>query len=257
MKIACIGTGSSGNMFYVEGKNGTGIYLDAGVPPSHVQRMGLSLANKPVFVTHEHGDHGRFAKTLQDRYGCDVYCSAGTAGALKLDRFNEVDPLFLPGNDIAVRQTSLVAGLTDCWAFPVVHTAEEPVGFCIHLDGERLIYLADAGSPPFLWDMPLDPHVMILESNYTEKRLEEAANRSFSSLFVAGRVSSGVGHLSARETYTFAKDYYQNSDLIILFHQSQNNFDKKEFFDDPEIDDDYKCRVVFAEAGRLWNTVPF
>lgn len=257
MKIACVGTGSSGNMFYVEGQNGTGIYLDAGVPPSHVQRMGLSLANKPVFVTHEHGDHGRFAKTLQDRYGCDVYCSAGTAGALKLDRFNEVDPLFLPGNDIAVRQTSLVAGLTDCWAFPVVHTAEEPVGFYIHLDGERLIYLADAGSPPFLWDMPLDPHVMILESNYTEKRLEEAANRSFSSLFVAGRVSSGVGHLSARETYTFAKPFLDKCQLILLFHQSGNNFDYEEYRTDGFISEDYKDLAVFAVAGEGWDTVPF
>ena len=70
-------------------------------------------------------------------------------------------------------------------------------------------------------------------------------------------MSSGVGHLSANDTFEFAKDYYKHSDLIILFHQSKNNFDYKEFYEDKEIDEDFKSRVVFASPDMAWDTVPF
>lgn len=243
-------------MFHVRGKSGTSVFLDAGMPPKAVQRLNVPIANTPIFITHEHGDHGKYAQTYMDKYGCPVICSFGTAQALKLKGTAISAPILDFDQPVPVKK-SKAKGVTESRQFPVVHTAEEPVGFYLVIDGEALIYLADAGMPPYLWNIPLKPDVMILESNYTEARLQAQAELSDSALFVAGRVSSGVGHLSANDTFKFAKDYYQHSDLIILFHQSKNNFDKKEFFDDPEIDDDYKCRVVFAEAGRLWNTVPF
>lgn len=254
MKITCIGSGSSGNAFYVEGRKGTGIYLDAGISPKRIQRMGLPLANVPVFVTHEHGDHGGFAKRLQKDYGCPVYCSLGTAVALDLDDCRLSDELI--GFDQPI-EFSDKEGITEVRSFPVIHNAEDPVGFFIQLDGERLIYLADAGMPPYLWEMDLKPHVMILESNYTEKRMKEQAELSKQKLFVAGRVSSGMGHLSANDTYEFAKPYYQHADLIVLFHLSGNNFDRQEFYQDERIDKDYKKKVVFAKAGGRWNTLPF
>jgi len=101
MKITCIGTGSSGNAFYVEGRKGTGIYLDAGISPKVIQRMGLPLANVSVFVTHEHGDHGGYAKRLQRDYGCQIYCSLGTAVALDLENCRlPVDLIHFDGPDV-------------------------------------------------------------------------------------------------------------------------------------------------------------
>jgi phosphoribosyl 1,2-cyclic phosphodiesterase len=256
MKITCIGTGSSGNMFHVRGKSGTSVFLDAGIPPKAVQRLNVPIANTPIFITHEHGDHAKYAKKYQNDYGCPICCSLGTAEALKLKdamipkQLNDLD------NPTSL-QKKRKRGLTETRMFPVVHTAEEPTGFYLVIDGEALIYLADAGMPPFVWHIPIKPDVMILESNYTKKRLAEQAEKSESHLFVAGRVSSGVGHLSANDTFEFAKDYYKHSDLIILFHQSKNNFDYKEFYEDKEIDEDFKSRVVFASPDMAWDTVPF
>lgn len=254
MKVTCIGSGSSGNAFYVQGRKGTGIYLDAGISPKTIQRMGLPLANKPVFVTHEHGDHGGYAKRLQRDYGCQVCCSLGTAVALNLENCRLPDELIDLDKPIKFSDDQ---DLTEGRSFPVIHNAEEPIGFFIQLDGERLIYLADSGMPPYLWEMDLKPHVMILESNYTEKRMKEQAELSKQKLFVAGRVSSGMGHLSANDTYEFAKPYYQHADLIVLFHLSGNNFDRTEFYQDERIDEAYKKKVVFAKAGGRWNTLPF
>ena len=254
MKITCIGSGSSGNAFYVEGRKGTGIYLDAGISPKIIQRMGLPLANVPVFVTHEHGDHGGYAKRLQDDYGCPVHCSLGTAEALKIDNAHISADLIDYDHPVTLSNRK---GVTEVRSFPVIHNAEDPVGFYIQLDGERLIYLADSGMPPYLWGLDLRPHVMILESNYTRKRLIQQAKKSEARLFVAGRVSSGMGHLSANDTYEFAKPYYEKAELIVLFHLSKNNFDRNEFYQDDDIPDDYKKKVVFAKSGMEWNTLPF
>jgi ribonuclease BN (tRNA processing enzyme) len=256
MRITCIGTGSSGNCFHVEGKNGTGVFFDAGISPKTIQKMRLPIANSPVFITHEHGDHAKYAKELQDKYGAEIYCSLGTAMALKLKKFERVPRLLDIDNPMPLKR-SRKRGLTAYRSIPVIHTAEEPTAFFVVLDGESLIYLADAGMPPFLWDFDLRPDVMILESNYTKKRLVAEAKKSQTGLFVAGRVSSGIGHLSANDTYEFAKPYYKHSELIVLFHQSKNNFDYKEFYEDKEIDEDFKSRVVFASPDMAWDTVPF
>lgn len=256
MRVTCIGTGSSGNMFHVMGKYGTSVFLDAGMPVKATQRAKVPIANTPIFITHEHGDHAKHAKKYQHDYGCPVYCSLGTAEALKLDNTLLPKPL-LDFDDPVVPKFKKRKGLTEVRAFPVIHTAQEPVGFYLVLDGESLIYLADSGMPPFMWHIPLRPSVMILESNYTKKRLAEQAEKSESHLFVSGRVSSGIGHLSANDTFLFAKDYYRHSDLVILFHQSKNNFSHKEFYKDKEIDEDFKSRVVFATPYMAWDTVPF
>jgi phosphoribosyl 1,2-cyclic phosphodiesterase len=256
MKITCIGTGSSGNMFHVRGKSGTSVFLDAGMPPKAVQRLNVPIANTPIFITHEHGDHAKYAKKYQNDYGCPICCSLGTAEALKLKdamipkQLNDLD------NPTSL-QKKRKRGLTETRMFPVVHTAEEPTGFYLVIDGEALIYLADAGMPPFVWHIPIKPDVMILESNYTKKRLAEQAEKSESHLFVAGRVSSGVGHLSANDTFEFAKPYYEKAELIVLFHLSKNNFDRNEFYQDDDIPDDYKKKVVFAKSGMERNTIPF
>ncbi len=243
-------------MFHVRGKSGTSVFLDAGMPPKAVQRLNVPIANTPIFITHEHGDHGKYAQTYMDKYGCPVICSFGTAQALKLKGTAISAPILDFDQPVPVKK-SKAKGVTETRMFPVVHTAEEPTGFYLVIDGEALIYLADAGMPPFVWHIPIKPDVMILESNYTKKRLAEQAEKSESHLFVAGRVSSGVGHLSANDTFEFAKDYYKHSDLIILFHQSKNNFDYKEFYEDKEIDEDFKSRVVFASPDMAWDTVPF
>lgn len=256
MRITCIGTGSSGNCFHVEGKNGTGVFFDAGISPKTIQKMRLPIANSPVFITHEHGDHAKYAKELQDKYGAEIYCSLGTAMALKLKKFERVPRLLDIDNPMPLKR-SRKRGLTAYRSIPVIHTAEEPTAFFVVLDGESLIYLADAGMPPFVWHIPIKPDVMILESNYTKKRLAEQAEKSESHLFVAGRVSSGVGHLSANDTFEFAKPYYEKAELIVLFHLSKNNFDRNEFYQDDDIPDDYKKKVVFAKSGMEWNTIPF
>jgi ribonuclease BN (tRNA processing enzyme) len=241
MKVTCVGTGSSGNCFYVESERGAGVYFDAGIHPSRIQRLGLIIANVPFFVTHEHVDHAGFAKTLNENYGTPICATRGTKEAIKIG-YRDCRISFASVHEIRM--------------IPVVHAAAEPCAFYLDIDGERVLYIADAGSPPELPE-GLAPDVLIVEANYTPKRMAENAEKSDSMLYVSGRVSSGVGHLSAREAAQLIEPYLDYADLIILFHQSENNFDYTEYHNDPEISDAFKAKAQFARAGMTWNSIPF
>ena len=239
MKVTCIGAGSSGNCFYVESELGTGVYFDAGIHPGRIQRLGLVVANMPFFVTHEHGDHAGYARLLAYSYGADIYSTKGTRKALGINM-----PKMSPD------------GVYKIIEIPVIHTAAEPCAFYLDIDGERVLYIADSGQPPELPE-GLTPDVLIVEANYTPERMAENAEKSDSMLYVSGRVSSGVGHLSAREAAELVEPYLNYADLIILFHQSENNFDYTEYQNDPQISSAFKTKAQFAKPGMTWNSIPF
>ena len=76
-------------------------------------------------------------------------------------------------------------------------------------------------------------------------------------LYVSGRVSSGVGHLSAREAAEIVDPFLDYADLVILFHQSESNFDYTEYQNDPQISSAFKAKAHFAKPGMMWNSIPF
>ena len=246
MKVTCIGTGSSGNCFYVESELGTGVYFDAGCPPEKILDLGISIANKPFHVTHEHGDHAKYALELQDKYGAIIHCSDLTFEALNLCKKYSARRLrdFYPKKSLSVH------------GIKVIHNAADPYAFYAEIDGECVLYVADSGQPPELPE-GLTPDALIVEANYTPKRMAENAEKSDSMLYVSGRVSSGVGHLSAREAAELVEPYLNYADLIILFHQSESNFDYTEYQNDPQISSAFKTKAQFAKPGMTWNSIPF
>lgn len=250
MRIVCAGSGSTGNCFYVEGIKGSGIYLDAGVHPNTLSKMGLPLANKAFCVSHEHGDHGYYTQILQRNYGAEIYCSDGTAHALSLKDYLKPRALYA--------KTFNKAYGPAVYSFPLFHNAYEPTGFYVEIDGESLIYLPDTGVAPRIPERLIWPDVMILEANYTADKIEHELELDPSRLYVAGRVTSEAGHLSVNQTADFAEDVgLAGCDLIILFHTSSSHFDKDEYYADRTISGKFKDLAKFAKSGMEWNTVPF
>ena len=84
MKVTCIGSGSDGNCWYCETDKGTGFFLDAGCPPKAIIDLGIDIANKPFFVTHEHGDHAKYAMGLHEQYGTTIIATPRTLQAIGL-----------------------------------------------------------------------------------------------------------------------------------------------------------------------------
>lgn len=236
MKVTCIESGSSGNCFYVEFTDGTGIFLDAGVHPDKIIDLAITIAGKPVFITHEHGDHAKYAKILRDHFSCTIHGTRGTLNAL------------------GIKRSSIPPGMS-MMTVPVLHNAADPCLFYIGYRSESLLYIMDAGQIPDLgWARP---NVLICEANYTPKKMAEMAEASASGLYVSGRVSSGFGHLSVNQTAMLARPMLRSLELLILAHVSKKNFAMDEYLNDPNITDAFKLKARFAEPGRTWSTIPF
>lgn len=252
MKVTCIGSGSDGNCWYCETDKGTGFFVDAGCPPKTIIDLGIDIANKPFFVTHEHGDHAKYAMGLHEQYGTTIIATPGTLQAIGLlPRNKEIEDVPL----LTLGSPDMLGPFDTILSIPVIHNAAEPCAFYLHVDGESILYLMDAGQIPELPRVPL--HTLIVEANYTPGRMAENAEKSKSELYVSGRVSSGVGHLSSREACKVAARYFPSLELLIFGHLSKNNFDIVEFSRDDQIPKQVKKKAKFATAGIAWNTIPF
>lgn len=136
MDIKVLGSGSSGNCYRVsDGK--TSLLLDAGLPIKRI-KQGLDFLLHDidgVLITHEHLDHAKAVKDLV-KCGIDVYMSAGTKSALKIEHHRAK----------AIKSMEVFnVGSFRIIAFDLVHDAKEPVGFLIYsvATKESLLYITD------------------------------------------------------------------------------------------------------------------
>lgn len=122
IEITSLGSSSAGNSYRItDGK--TPLLLDAGLRYKEIQR-GLAFQVSSLagcLVTHEHGDHSAAVKDLI-KAGVNIYTSAGTADALRLDshRVHRVSAL-----------EPFTIGTWSILPFDVQHDAVEPLGFLL------------------------------------------------------------------------------------------------------------------------------
>lgn len=238
MKVTCLGTGSSGNCFHVEFDNGENVILDAGIKPSVLIDHGIGIVDSLILVTHEHGDHIKFADEMVERFSARVVVSERT------DKFIKRPYMVLEADKrVQIDGLQIVP-------FKVIHNAENPVGYYVSDGFESLVYITDAGVLPQLRFGNVD--VLMIEANYTEQALEENVNS-----FVFGRVSSGFGHLSVEQAFQFAEPYLDKLDLLLLTHVSKHSFCQIEYHGNGKISKAFKKKAIIAESGKEYLSLPF
>lgn len=80
--IKSYGSSSAGNA-YIISCGDTALMLEAGVHPKNMIGVNWSTI-KGCLITHEHGDHSKFADKLVQSVGFDIYSSPGTLEALSV-----------------------------------------------------------------------------------------------------------------------------------------------------------------------------
>jgi phosphoribosyl 1,2-cyclic phosphodiesterase len=216
LRFTLLGSGSSGNVAYVEAAN-TRVLVDAGLPKSEIEARLLRIPDPDgpitidridaVLVTHEHSDHIGCAGSLKR----PLWATAGTrrAGQIEAqlvrsgDRFRvgalEVLPVLLP------------------------HDADETVGYVLS-DGEsRVGVLTDCG-----WEAPdvaqafAGCDVLALETNHDVTMLKFGPYPPSLKRRVGGR----RGHLSNDQSAALLRLMMQHGPapkLVIAAHLSQAN----------------------------------
>jgi phosphoribosyl 1,2-cyclic phosphodiesterase len=215
VRVWVLGSGSRGNAVLVEAA-GTRILIDCGFAPRTMaaRLSGVGLTPSDVYavvLTHEHGDHASGALACADKFGWQLFASAGTAAAL--------------GQPAAIRP--FAAGATVAVGHAIVdsvrvpHDAADPIAVLVTDPGSgaRCGIALDLGQVPAAMLRPFkDLDILVLEANHELAMLESGPYPPS----VRARIAGRTGHLSnddaARAIRAFA---HRGLRHVVLAHLSE------------------------------------
>lgn len=224
MQIEVLASSSSGNCYHVSDGQ-TEFLIECGLPVGQIRdglrRFGGSLSTlSGCLVSHEHGDHARAVRVLQEA-AVDIYATSGTWDTLS-QRENGITSH--RARSIKHGQ-AFTLGSFRVLPFETIHDAEEPLGFLIASGSERLLYATDTAYLKYRFAGLT--HLMI-EANYSAEIL--AANVQ------AGRVAPELKRRIVRSHFSLENviDALKANDLsrvkeIWLLHLSDGNSDEQMF----------------------------
>jgi phosphoribosyl 1,2-cyclic phosphodiesterase len=215
MRFSLLGSGSSGNVAYIEAGK-TRVLVDAGLSKPEVEKRLTKLPSAhavaleeidAVLVTHDHSDHGGHAAAL----GRPLYATAGTRQALSLEATR-----VLAGEPFTVGALRVTPVL-------LPHDAVETVGYVVS-DGQNTVgVLTDCGhEAPEVAAGFAGCDLLVLEANHDVTMLRYGPYPPSLKRRVGGR----LGHLSNDQAATLLKMIMQAGPapkLVVAAHLSQAN----------------------------------
>ncbi len=215
-------SGSSGNCIYIETQDGA-VLIDGGIPARTVQdrlaRFGRTPARiKALLITHDHGDHVRFAGTIHRKLGVPVFITEGSLHAARhriaLGAMSDLT-CFRPGDSFRL-------GNLRVETIPTPHDGTDGVAFVIEHDQRRLGVMTDLGH--VFGDLRASMRTLdavYLESNYDPDLLAASSYPAH----LKRRIRGPNGHLSNEEAAELiAKEASSRLRWVCLSHLSgQNN----------------------------------
>ncbi len=217
MRVASLGSGSSGNSLIIDQLN-TCILIDCGFSlketERRLERLNVTANNiDALIVTHEHNDHLKGAGALARKYNLPVFLTYGT---YRKSKFGEISAL----NFINAHEPFMIGDLN---IQPVVvpHDANEPCQFIFEYGLKKLGVLTDLGSiTPFIKQHYSGLNALLLECNYDPCLLEQSSYPRV----LKQRISSDYGHLSNEQAAALLQHLdTKNLKHLVLMHLSQQN----------------------------------
>lgn len=218
------GSGSSGNCSYI-GTTDEGILIDAGVDLEAVLRgmraNGLSMsAVRAVVLTHDHGDHIRYAYQIVRKYrNIRLMCTLRVLNGI-LRRHNVSRRIKDYHNPIYKEFTFKIAGL-EVTPFEVLHDGTDNAGFFIRHGDKAVTVATDLGciSDRAAHYMK-QSNVIVIESNYDRGMLLEGPYPEY----LKARIISDNGHLDNAVTAGFIAGIRTEAlTHVFLCHLSHEN----------------------------------
>ena len=217
MEISVLGSGSSGNCFFIQ-NNKNAILIDAGLSAKQITFRLETINKNPdmikgIFITHEHADHLRGADILARHLNIPIFATKKTIQ----NSFLCLNPDLI--NSIKNTELLKLAGM-EISAFSKSHQAADPISFSIR-NGKTISIITDAGfACENIISAVSQSDFLCFESNHDEKMLIEGPYP----YFLKKWIKSDTGHLSNRQSALCVLEH-ANSKLnhVILSHLSQTN----------------------------------
>ena len=213
--IIPIGSGSTGNCFYIELCNHK-FLIDMGIGVKRVKET-LEKHNRnledveAIFLTHGHSDHIKAYRAIGNNTNCKVYGHSSVMYSIREINAGRViiDDCFVLNDDLIVN------------SFSIPHDFVKTLGYCFECNGKRIAYLTDCGklSKKLLSNFYGCP-LVIIESNYDVDMLKNGPYP----IELQNRIRSKYGHLSNDEAAEAVLELYEKGTRnFLLAHVSLHN----------------------------------
>ncbi len=224
-KLRCVsfGSGSSGNCAFV-GTLRCGVLVDAGVDADKVQAglkaNGIDPARVAgIIITHDHGDHVRYAYTILRRYPhmklwATPRCLNGILRRHSISR--RIKDYHAP----IYKEFAVAIGDLSITPFETSHDGTDNVGFCIEYRGHTLVIATDTGRITDRADFYIrKADILMIEANYDADMLRRCARPEY----LKARIASERGHMDNADTARYLAGMWTGSlTHIYLCHISED-----------------------------------
>ena len=229
LRFISFGSGSSGNCAYIGTPEGEGILIDAGVDDKIVYgtlaKYGITPYNiKGICLTHDHGDHIRYAYKLVKKYRhIGVYCTPRVLDGIF--RRHSISRSLRERHVPIFKEIPFKTAGLEITAFEVPHDGSDNAGFFIEYEGMKFVIATDIGNIASRARNYLSQaDFMMLESNYNEEML---TNGSYPE-YLKSRIRGANGHLENEVGARFIAEVYRGANAeklsyLFLCHLSKDN----------------------------------
>ena len=247
MRFISLGSGSSGNCAYI-GTETQGVLIDAGVDSKKVFASLADNGIKPemvkgVILTHDHGDHVRYAYSIaRNNKHIRIYCTLRVLNGIF--RRHSISRRLKEVHESIFKEIPFSHAGMQFTAFDVSHDGTDNAGFFVEYGTQHFAIATDLGciTERARFYMTKADYLMI-EANYDSAILDNGKYPEY----LKNRIRADNGHLDNKVTAEFVSNSCdERLKYVFLCHLSNDN-------NTPEI----ACRVV-SEAlkakGRIVGT---
>jgi phosphoribosyl 1,2-cyclic phosphodiesterase len=219
MRLIVLGSGSSGNVLYIE-SGATSVLVDLGLSAKETAKRMTESGLDPsslsaVVITHEHSDHVKGLRVFSSTAGVPVYMSQATRAECKFPEEGGI-----PWGETIVSSEPFQVGSLDFYPFNIPHDGADTFGFTVESAGIKVGAVTDLGYITQLVAERLrGSHLVLIESNHDRDMLKVGPYP----WSVKQRIGSNVGHLSNDETARWIRhDFDGNAEYLVLAHLSRH-----------------------------------
>jgi phosphoribosyl 1,2-cyclic phosphodiesterase len=219
MRLIILGSGSSGNVLYIE-SGATSVLVDVGLSAKETARRMTEAGLDPtklsaVVITHEHTDHVKGVRVFSSTAGVPVFMSEATRAVCNFPDDGEKIPW---GETIASSEPFQIGSL-NFYPFTIPHDGVDTFAVTVESEGVKIGAVTDLGYITQLVAERLRGATLVLIESNHDRDMLKVGPYPWS---VKQRIASNIGHLSNDETARWIReDFDGQAEYLVLGHLSR------------------------------------
>ncbi|NLY79845.1 MAG: MBL fold metallo-hydrolase [Lysinibacillus sp.] len=221
MRFSVLASGSTGNAIYVE-TDEHAFLVDVGLSGKKMEQLFAKIDRdmknlSGILVTHEHSDHIKGLGVVARKYNLPIYANEKTWKAMEGQIGNiPLDQRF----QFEMEQVQTFGSL-DIESFAVSHDAADPMFYCFHENGRKLVIITDTGYvSDRMKGIIRGADSFVFESNHDINMLQ-MGKYPWS---IKRRILSDVGHVSNEDAAIAISEVVDEKPThVYLSHLSKEN----------------------------------